>query len=155
MTRSVRPGRGSVTARVWDIADELTRRTGTRARRSDVIEAYAQEGGNRNTAGTQFQIWKQEFDARVRQLQSPSPPTAVQLKDGGRVLLPVEVRETLGLREGETLFAHVVDGEIHLVPRATALKRAQDLVRKFIDPQARLVDALLDARKDEVRGERP
>ena len=48
-----RPKSGK-TARVWEIADALTSQTKKRARRKDVIQIYASEGGNPNTASTQY-----------------------------------------------------------------------------------------------------
>ena len=53
-----RPRPGTRTERVWEIADEITREQGRRAERHEVIDRYAAENGNRNTASTQYQYWK-------------------------------------------------------------------------------------------------
>ncbi len=61
--RHSRPGPGTRTGRVWEIADERTRETGCRAKRADVIECCVAEGINRNTASTQYQHWRADFEA--------------------------------------------------------------------------------------------
>ena len=42
-----RPHPGTLTGRVWEIADEITREKGRRAERREVIERYVAEKGNR------------------------------------------------------------------------------------------------------------
>ena len=106
-------------------------------------------GGNPNTANTQFQLWKAEYEARLR--PSDSPRTySVQVKENGRVLLPAELRSALGVSEGETLSATVVGGELRLVPQAVALRRARELVRQAIPADARLVDGLIEERRKDA-----
>ncbi len=62
------------TRRVWQIADELTARSGRLARRADVVKAYMSEGGNANTASTQYSHWKKAQHSEVR--EAPEPFTA-------------------------------------------------------------------------------
>ncbi len=52
-----RPGKGTITGMVWDIADRLLRETGE-VTRDAVIRASAAEGININTANTQYSHWK-------------------------------------------------------------------------------------------------
>ncbi len=59
-----RPLSGTQTGRVWDIAEQITREKGRCAERSEVIERFTAEGGNRNTASTTYYTWKQHYDAR-------------------------------------------------------------------------------------------
>ena len=56
-TRFMRPGRGTVTRRVWDIADIYFSETG-KADRSEVVKICMQEDINVNTASTQFSHWQ-------------------------------------------------------------------------------------------------
>lgn len=56
---------------VWAIADEVTRKKGRRAERSEVIERFVARGGNRNTAGTTYYRWRNYYDA----LSSPDVET--------------------------------------------------------------------------------
>ncbi len=148
-----RPGPETKTGRVWEIADELTRRTGMRARRSAVIEAYVREGGNAATANTQFQKWLSAFEGKQDAAGSGLETTLV-VRQGGRIVLPAGMRSVLGVSEGDALSARLVDGELRLVPRAAARNQARALVRRFVKPGVNLVDALLAERRKEAQKER-
>ena len=63
-TKHPMPRPGTRTRRVWDISDAITRETGRRAQRREVIERYVAEGGNPNTGNTQYQYWKTDYDGR-------------------------------------------------------------------------------------------
>ena len=53
----MRPGEGTITGRVWEIADQLFEKTGE-ADRVAVVKACDEEDINMNTASTQFSHWK-------------------------------------------------------------------------------------------------
>ena len=53
----MRPGRGTITGRVWEIADELYAKTGEMNREA-VVTACMEEGIKMNTASTQYSHWK-------------------------------------------------------------------------------------------------
>ena len=61
---SKRPAAGTKTARVWDTADAITREKGRAATCREVRERYTAEGGNPNTANTQYSHWKADHDSR-------------------------------------------------------------------------------------------
>lgn len=52
-----RPSAGTKTARVWEIADNLSSQAGKPAARKDVLEAATKEDINVTTAATQFGRW--------------------------------------------------------------------------------------------------
>ena len=52
-----RPSTGTITGRVWEIADRILKETGT-ANRETVTKACMHEGINVNTANTQFSYWR-------------------------------------------------------------------------------------------------
>lgn len=74
----------------------------------------------------------------------------VKLSREGRVLIPAEVRATLGLSIGTHLSLAVQDGEIRLFDRAQALRRARDIARKYKKPGESVVDELLRERRAEA-----
>ena len=57
ITAYSRPRVGTITGRVWDIADEIQKKSG-RADREAVIKACMAQGININTASTQFSYWR-------------------------------------------------------------------------------------------------
>lgn len=106
---------------------------------------------------------------RPRRKSTPSPATPssapgplqthsglkrrVQIGAGGRVVIPVEMRAAMGVTEGDTLHARVVNGELRLMSQSTALRRAQELVRQHIPQGTSLVDELIAERRAEARRE--
>jgi len=78
---------------------------------------------------------------------------AVKLSREGRILIPADVRADLGLSEGSSLHLCVRDGEIRLYDRTQALRRAQQIVARYKQPDESLVDELLSERRAAVRTE--
>ena len=149
-----RPRPGTRTGRVWEIADEITREQGRCAERREVIDRYAAENGNRNTAGTQYQYWKKHHD-EPRNAATPAPPE--QLRDvepqplkvssDGRVLIPLEMREAMALGEDGRVTACVESGELRLVSPAVSVRRIQARMQKLKKPGENIVDQFLAERR--------
>ncbi len=53
-----RPSYTTVTGRVWEIADEITKKLGRPAPRKDVLDKCAKEKLNPSTAATQYGRWR-------------------------------------------------------------------------------------------------
>jgi bifunctional DNA-binding transcriptional regulator/antitoxin component of YhaV-PrlF toxin-antitoxin module len=83
-----------------------------------------------------------------------SRTTKVRSRTGGRVVIPARFRNALGLKEHEVLFAHIENGEIHLLTATAAMRRAQAIVRQFVPESVGLVDELINERRREARRER-
>src|SRR4051812_46486838 len=52
-------------------------------------------------------------------------PIKVRIGPEGRIVVPAPFREALGIKEGETLFALLEDGEMRLLTIPAAVRRAQ------------------------------
>ena len=149
-----RPHPGTRTGRVWEIADEITREKGRRAERREVIERYVAENGNRNTAGTQYQYWKQRHDAPRNATDSAPPkalrdvePQPLKVSSDGRVLIPLEMREAMTLEKDGRVTARVEAGELRIVSPAAAVRRIQARMQKFKKPGESIVDRFLAERR--------
>lgn len=81
-------------------------------------------------------------------------PTKLRLGPDGRVVIPAAFRDSLGISEGDTLIASVVDGELHLLTIRAAMRKAQAIVRQFVPEGVSLVDELLEDRRREVEREK-
>lgn len=149
--QSLRPAPGTKTRRVWELADQRARLG--RVKRAEIIEAFVAEGGNANTASTQFQYWKREHERSSEMLSSEAARVSLEVKDGGRILLPADIRAALGVRAGDTLRGEVVDGQLRLMSRATAIRKAQEMVRRHLPEGTSLVDQLIADRRAEFRRE--
>jgi AbrB family looped-hinge helix DNA binding protein len=80
-------------------------------------------------------------------------PVKLRIGPDGRIVVPALFRESLGIREGDTLLASVEDGEIHLLTIPAAVRRAQALVRQYVPDDVSLVDELLAERRREAERE--
>jgi AbrB family looped-hinge helix DNA binding protein len=77
-------------------------------------------------------------------------PTKLRLGPDGRIVIPAAFREALGLSEGDMIIASIDDGELNLLTRRAAVRRAQAIVRQFVPEGVRLVDELIEDRRREV-----
>lgn len=72
------------------------------------------------------------------------------LDEQGRLTVPDEVRRTLGLEAGDQVIFVLDDEGVHLsTSRKESLRRAQDLVRKYVPEGRSLSDELIEERRRE------
>jgi len=68
----------------------------------------------------------------------------------GRVVIPAAYRKLLGIEAGGYVLMLMEDGEVRLVGREAALRRAQDLVARYVPRGTNLADELIRDRRAEV-----
>jgi bifunctional DNA-binding transcriptional regulator/antitoxin component of YhaV-PrlF toxin-antitoxin module len=149
-----RPSSGTLTARVWEIADRISLQAGRRASSTEVIDAVVRDGGNANTAATQYQAWKKTFvlPAEATPARVTTDSVVVQMGRDGRVLVPQALRAAMGVDDTTKLTARVENGELRIVPQKLALARLQALVKAQDKGKGSAVDELLaDRRADASR----
>ena len=71
---------------------------------------------------------------------SDEPHVKIRVGADGSIVVPATLSDVLGLKEGDVLFARVEDGEICLLTRTAAMRRAQAIVRQFVPEGVSLVD---------------
>jgi len=81
------------------------------------------------------------------------PSVKVRLGPDGRVVIPAPIREALGLKEGDVLFARLEAGEIKLLTPQAAMMRAQSIVRSFVPEGVSLAEELIADRRREAERE--
>ena len=72
------------------------------------------------------------------------------LGSNGRIVLPALARRALGIKPGDELIVVVEGQEIRLRTVAEAARMAQELVRRYADPEESLADALVSERREEA-----
>ncbi len=72
---------------------------------------------------------------------------ATKISAGGRIVLPAQMCASLGIQEGDELLISVVNGEIHITPKALALQNALAIARKHLAGGSDLSDALIADRR--------
>lgn len=72
-----------------------------------------------------------------------------KISEGGRVVIPAEYRKQLGVEVGHEVMIQLVDGEMRIFTIEQAVKRAQDLVRRYIPVGRSLSNELIEERRQE------
>ena len=86
-------------------------------------------------------------------LEEGAPSAKVRVGPDGRVVIPAAMREALGVKEGDVLFARLEGGEIKLLTPTAAMRRAQAIVRQFVPEGVSLADELIADRRREAARE--
>lgn len=73
----------------------------------------------------------------------------VTLSREGWILIPVAVRNELNLSPGEPLMLTVVDDELRITSRISAIRQMQQRLVPLRDPERPVVDELLQERRTE------
>ena len=148
-----RPRAGTRTGRVWEVADEITRETGRRASRREVVDRIAAEDGNRATASTQYQHWKTSHEASVGQAPALGEDLAdverqsLTVGPDGRLVIPQEMREAMLLEKDLLVTARVEAGELRVVSRRVAIRRMQRELQQYKKPGESVVAGFLADRR--------
>jgi AbrB family looped-hinge helix DNA binding protein len=77
----------------------------------------------------------------------------VQVGAKGRIVIPAEIREAMGIGDGDTIQLLLTDDELRIMTREARLKRAQEWARKVIPPGVSLADELNAERREAAKHE--
>jgi bifunctional DNA-binding transcriptional regulator/antitoxin component of YhaV-PrlF toxin-antitoxin module len=114
--------------------------------RNVLIAARPARGSVRGAEGeASSSIHRAELQTKLR--------ARLQIGAGGRVVIPAEMRAAMGVAEGDVLSGQVVDGELRLLSKEAAVRKAQELVRQYIPEGVNLVDQLIEERRAEAARE--
>jgi AbrB family looped-hinge helix DNA binding protein len=72
---------------------------------------------------------------------------------GGRVVIPAAYRAALGLRVGDHVVLRLEDGEVRILTPRQSIRRAQELVRRYVPAERRMADELIAERRAEAERE--
>jgi AbrB family looped-hinge helix DNA binding protein len=72
-----------------------------------------------------------------------------KLAEDGRIVIPAEYRQALGLQIGDEIVLRLEDGEVRVFTPKQAIKRAQELVRRYIPQGRSLSEELINERRTE------
>ena len=74
----------------------------------------------------------------------------LRVAEGGRIVIPADIRARLGMEVGADLVLTVEDDRATLMNPKAARRRARERVRRHIPPDARLSAELMAERKKEA-----
>ena len=72
-----------------------------------------------------------------------------KLAEGGRIVIPAEYRQALGLHIGDEVILRLEEGGVRIFTPQQAIKHAQELVSRYVSQDRSLVDELLAERQAE------
>ena len=79
----------------------------------------------------------------------------MKMSEGGRVVVPAEIRKALNLKDGDTVLWELRDGEARMTTRLARLEQARALVDKYCPavPGESVVDEFIAERRAEAARE--
>ncbi|MDO8671119.1 MAG: AbrB/MazE/SpoVT family DNA-binding domain-containing protein [Dehalococcoidia bacterium] len=76
-----------------------------------------------------------------------------KIAEGGRIVIPAEFRKALGLQVGDQVILELAAGELRILTLQQQIKRAQELLRRYIPEGRSLSDELIAERRAEAANE--
>lgn len=70
-----------------------------------------------------------------------------RLGEGGQIVIPSEYLQILGLEVGDTVILRLEDGELRIFTPQKAIRKAQELVSKYLPEERSLSDELIEERR--------
>jgi len=74
-----------------------------------------------------------------------------KVAEGGRVVIPAEIRRQLGFQPGVEVILNVADGELRIRSVRQDIERARELVRRHVGEGTSLADELISERHEAAR----
>jgi AbrB family looped-hinge helix DNA binding protein len=71
----------------------------------------------------------------------------------GRIVIPVAMREALGIVDGDVLDLRVVDGELHISTLRSIIRRVQERATRYVKPGTLISDELSAERREAAKNE--
>lgn len=76
-----------------------------------------------------------------------------RINDNGRIVIPAEIRQRMGIKPGDTLFLTLEGDVLKVEPYLARIRRIQESMRHLIPPGRLLSDELIADRREEARRE--
>lgn len=76
---------------------------------------------------------------------------SVMVDAEGRLVLPAEIRQSLGLEAGGELIMEMQHHELRASTRAAAIRHAQEMVAAMVPPGVSLAEELIAERRAEAK----
>lgn len=76
-----------------------------------------------------------------------------RINENGRIVIPAEIRKTMGLQSGDAVVMTLEEGVLRIESQRTKIRQIQDDFKKFAKPGSRASDELVDDRREEASRE--
>ena len=78
---------------------------------------------------------------------------STRLSNNGRIVIPAEIREAMGLKPGETLLLRLEGDVLQIESQQMRIRRIQESLQRLIPPGRPLSDELIADRREEAQQE--
>ena len=85
---------------------------------------------------------------------APLEQTSVNVGKGGRIVIPAPYRKALGIADGDAVFIKLEGEELRVVSDETEVRRAREMIDRYVPEGVSLVDELLRERRRQVAAEK-
>jgi AbrB family looped-hinge helix DNA binding protein len=76
---------------------------------------------------------------------------AVKIIEGGKLVIPASMRRAMGITRGDTVVVELLsNSELRVRPLASAIREAQEIVRRSVRRDRSLADELMRERKQDA-----
>ncbi|MGO8932498.1 MAG: AbrB/MazE/SpoVT family DNA-binding domain-containing protein [Terracidiphilus sp.] len=76
-----------------------------------------------------------------------------RVNDNGRIVIPANIRKSMGLRPGDVVVMSLEDGVLRIESHLSRIRRIQEEFKKFATPGTLASDELIAERREEARRE--
>ncbi len=80
-------------------------------------------------------------------------PVRVKVSEKGRVVLPIQFREAVGIKVGDVVNLELVDNELRISTFSSRLEKARARLRRLAPQGVSVVDELIAERRAEAKRE--
>lgn len=78
-------------------------------------------------------------------------PVRAIVGEGGRLVIPAEMRKAMGVKPGDTLVLKVQGGELTAISQLVSIRKVQERLAPYKKPGENVVDEFLADRREEQR----
>ncbi len=79
--------------------------------------------------------------------------TKIKVNENGRIVIPAQFREALGIRLGDEILMRMENEELHITTQKQQILQAQRLVSQYVDPGRSLSEELIAERREAAKSE--
>lgn len=76
-----------------------------------------------------------------------------RINENGRIVIPAEIRQKMGLEPGDTLFLSIEGPTLRIESQQARIRRIQESLSRLIPPDRVLSDELIGERREEAHQE--
>lgn len=76
-----------------------------------------------------------------------------RINENGRIVIPAEIRQQMGLNPGDTLYLSLQGDTLRLMTHRARIRRIQESLQNLIPPDRLLSDELIAERREEAKRE--